>query len=419
VAAADPRATRLRAAQAQLARGDTAGARFELETLAREGYPPAQGELGRFLAFGLGDGGADAVAAGLDWLGRASDAGFPPAWHALAVLSLGDHVLAFDRARVEGAVRAAAEAGFPPALRTLALHWGRHGDARQVALGTLCLEHAALRGDAVSLALLADRLAQGRGCDADPARAAAIAGLLQGSGLPVDPPATAVDPALARPARLAPLPSLPMPDFAPSLAPPDVVVRSASPWVATADAALDAEECRFVTLLGGPMLRPALAGLPDGTRIESQIRTSHAMAFDPVIEDVALRLIQRRMAAVAGRPLAHAEPLTLLRYAPGQEYRPHRDYRPPSAFVPVAQGGSGQRTATVIAYLNDVAGGGDTEFPLLGLRIAPARGSLLAFENLDATGQPEPRTLHAGLPVETGVKWICTLWICEGPARVA
>jgi prolyl 4-hydroxylase len=412
----DPRAVRLREAQARLARGEIDAARAALATLAREGYPPAQGELGRFLAFGLG--GEEGIGEGLDWLGRASDAGFPPAWMALAVLSLGERAVPFDQARVEGAVQAAAQAGFPPALRTLALHWGRGGDDALLALGTRCLEHAAWGGDAVSLALLADRLAQGRGCRADPARAAAIAQLLQGSGLPVDAPAAPVDAALAAPASLAPLPPLPKPDFAPSLAAPAAEVRHASPWVATAHGALDAEECRFVTLLGGPMLRPALAGLPDGTRIESQIRTSHAMAFDPLLEDVALRLVQRRMAAFAGLPLAHAEPLTLLRYAPGQEYRPHRDYRPPSAFVPAAQGGPGQRTATVIAYLNAVAGGGVTEFPLLGLRIAPERGGLLAFANLDAEGRPDPRTLHAGLPVESGLKWICTLWICEGPARL-
>ena len=416
MATPEDRAARLRQAQSLLVRGDIAGAAALLEALAREGFPPAQGELGRLRVFGL-TGGADDIARGLDWLGRASDAQFPPAWYTLALLSLGEIALPLDLARVEEAVRAAAQAGYPPALRTLAVHWGRSGDAATRALGTSCLEHAALRGDAVSLALLGERLASGHDVARDTDRSAAIAGLLQGSGLPVELPARAIDPARARPTTLAALPDLPRPDFAASLAPPPLTVRSPSPWIATAQAALSAEECRFVMLLGAPMLRPALAGLPDGTRTQSLIRTSHAMAFDPVVEDVGLRLIQRRMAAAANEPLAHAEPLTLLRYEPGQQYRPHRDYRPPSAFVPVAAGGSGQRVATSIAYLNDVRGGGDTDFPELGLRIAPSPGGLLAFRNVDDEGRPDPRTLHAGTPVESGVKWICTLWICEGRAR--
>jgi hypothetical protein len=411
MASPEDRRERHHAAMAALARGELPVAQAALQRLADEGFPPALYDLGRLFVFGLVE---SAAAAGLPLLLRAADAGYPPAWFTLALLSLGEQALPLDLVRVRDAVHAAAQAGHPPALRALALHWGRHGDAAQRALGTLCLEHAALRGDAVSLALLGERLAA-----VDPARSAAIASLLQGSGLPVAPPAAPVDPARARPATPPPaLPVLPRPDFASALAPPPLRERHADPWVATASEALGAEECRFVMLLGGAMLRPALAGQPDGTRAESLIRTSHAMAFDPVIEDVTLRLIQRRMVAAANCPLAHAEPLTLLRYEPGQEYRPHRDYRPPSAFVPAAQGGPGQRVATVIAYLNDVPAGGDTEFPLLGLTLAPERGGLLAFRNVDAAGQPDPRTLHAGRPVEAGSKWIATLWIGEGPSRL-
>ena len=411
----DPRG-RHAAAMAALAKGDLPAAQGGLQRLADEGFLPGLYDLGRLFAFGLV---GDDPRAGVPLLNRASDGGYAPAWLELAVLSLGDRAVPFDLPRIEAAVHAAAQEGYPPALRALALHWGRFGTDAENALGTLCLEHAAAGGDAVSLALLGTRLAQGNGTARNATRAAAIAGLLQASGLPVDAPAVAVDPALARPAgALAPLPTLPRPDFALAIEPPALLERSASPWIGTAEQALGAEECRFMRLMGGPMLRPALAGLPDGTRAESLVRTSYAMAFDPVIEDVSLRLIQRRMVGTVGCPLAHAEPLTLLRYAPGQEYRPHRDYRPPSGYVPLAQGGSGQRVATVIAYLNDVEAGGDTEFPLLDLTLAPKRGSLLAFRNVDAAGQPDPRTLHAGKPVEAGIKWIATLWIGEGPSRL-
>jgi hypothetical protein len=332
-------------------------------------------------------------------------------------LALGEVVLPLDLDRVETWVQQSAQSGYPPALRTLALHWRRFGPPELNEVGTLCLEHAAMRGDMVSLALLADRLEHGDGCPQDQSRAAAIFSLLANSGLPITPPKQPVNPALAEPKQLPPLPALPKPDFRPAIAAPALETLRATPWVAIAEQALGAEECRFVTLLGGPMLQPSITVDPDGKLQRMQLRTSHDMAFDSILEDVSLRLIQRRMAAAAGLPLSHGERLILLRYAPGQEYRPHRDYLPPAQVVPVSAGGPGQRKATVIAYLNDVPAGGLTQFPLLDLIVPPRRGSLLAFENLDKDGKPEPLTMHAGLPVEAGVKWICTLWIREAPIR--
>jgi hypothetical protein len=35
------------------------------------------------------------------------------------------------------------------------------------------------------------------------------------------------------------------------------------------------------------------------------------------------------------------------------------------------------------------------------------------FDNLAPDGQPDPRTLHAGLPVREGEKWLATLWLRE------
>jgi prolyl 4-hydroxylase len=114
---------------------------------------------------------------------------------------------------------------------------------------------------------------------------------------------------------------------------------------------------------------------------------------------------------VLGVPLANAEHLDLLRYLPGQEYRPHRDYLPPSAPGNTPHPDApGQRVHTVFAYLADVESGGETDFPLLDVRITPKAGRVVHFVNLDATGAPDPRTLHAGMPVHAGVKWLGTLW---------
>ena len=139
------------------------------------------------------------------------------------------------------------------------------------------------------------------------------------------------------------------------------------------------------------------------------------MTFEREDDDFWLRVLQRRLAALTGMPLAHAEPLAVLRYAKGEEYRAHRDYlRDPVELAPDAPG---QRVRTVFCYLSDVGAGGATDFPLLGVRIEPRRGRVVMFDNVDAAGAPDPDTLHAGMPVIRGRKWLATLWMRERAVR--
>jgi hypothetical protein len=79
---------------------------------------------------------------------------------------------------------------------------------------------------------------------------------------------------------------------------------------------------------------------------------------------------------------------------------------------------AGNRTRTVCVYLNPVAAGGDTDFPVAGVRVAPEVGKAVIFDSLHADGTPNPDSLHAGLPVEDGEKWLATLWIRQGRYRV-
>jgi prolyl 4-hydroxylase len=65
-------------------------------------------------------------------------------------------------------------------------------------------------------------------------------------------------------------------------------------------------------------------------------------------------------------------------------------------------------------YLNDVEEGGATWFPQAGVRFRPRRGLLLIWNNMALDGKANPATLHEGMPVETGVKYIVTKWFREG-----
>ena len=74
-----------------------------------------------------------------------------------------------------------------------------------------------------------------------------------------------------------------------------------------------------------------------------------------------------------------------------------------------------QRTWTAMAFLNEPEAGGQTQFPKVNVRITPRAGNLFAWNNMDATGAPNPYTLHQGCPVTAGVKYIITKWYRERP----
>lgn len=69
----------------------------------------------------------------------------------------------------------------------------------------------------------------------------------------------------------------------------------------------------------------------------------------------------------------------------------------------------------MFVYLNHVSEGGGTEFPRIGVVVEPRRGKAVKFLNCDADGKPNPETLHAGLPVIRGEKWLATLWFWDRP----
>lgn len=122
--------------------------------------------------------------------------------------------------------------------------------------------------------------------------------------------------------------------------------------------------------------------------------------------------IEARLAALTNWPVENGEGMQVLRYETGHEYRPHFDWFDPEQSGPakhLAHGG--QRLASIVMYLNDVAEGGGTSFPAVGLQTQPGKGCAVFFCNVDAFGVPDKLSLHAGLPVGSGVKMIATKWL--------
>jgi prolyl 4-hydroxylase len=64
-------------------------------------------------------------------------------------------------------------------------------------------------------------------------------------------------------------------------------------------------------------------------------------------------------------------------------------------------------------YRTKPADGGATRFKTIGKSIKPEAGKLLAWNNLLADGRPNPATLHQGMKVRRGTKYIVTKWFRE------
>lgn len=136
-------------------------------------------------------------------------------------------------------------------------------------------------------------------------------------------------------------------------------------------------------------------------------------AIDPLSQD-----IDAMIEDLAGLDRRYGEPLQGQRYAVGQEFKQHTDYFEPSGIdYDRFCGEHGQRTWTVMIYLNEPEAGGGTRFKAIDKIIQPETGKLLAWNNRRADGTPNPSTLHAGMKVRVGTKYVLTKWFRERPWR--
>jgi prolyl 4-hydroxylase len=179
---------------------------------------------------------------------------------------------------------------------------------------------------------------------------------------------------------------------------------SADPHIEIVQGLFSAEECRYIQLLANPWMEPAMIYAADGGGMRDPHRDSDNMVVTPLTEDLVVQAVNRCIAEASGTQQNWGEPLHVLRYRPGQQYRPHHDAH---ALGPPEK----RRIATALLYLNDAYEGGETHFPEVGITVRGAVGDLLIFHNLTADKMPDPRMIHAGLPITRGEKWLATRWI--------
>jgi prolyl 4-hydroxylase len=177
----------------------------------------------------------------------------------------------------------------------------------------------------------------------------------------------------------------------------------ADPMIQAIGGLLSPPECDLLADLSDRRLRPALIFHEGQKRfVADPIRDSDAAGFPIVSEWPAVHAINRRLAAASGTSVEQGETLQVLRYRPGQQYRPHLD---------AVAGLANQRCLTLLVYLNDDYRGGETRFTRLGFNHRSRKGDGLLFTNIGADGRPDPQSEHAGLPVLSGVKRVASRWI--------
>ena len=178
---------------------------------------------------------------------------------------------------------------------------------------------------------------------------------------------------------------------------------SQSPHILAFRGLFTAEECRYLAEAAAPMLAPAgVIDVRTGREIRDPIRISDCCGFTAPLENPAVHALNRRIAAASGTRPEQGEPLQVLRYGPGGEYKPHFDSLPAAA---------NQRILTMLVWLNEDYEGGETWFTAPRLALKGQPGDAILFRNASLDGARDPASAHAGLPVRSGTKIIASRWM--------
>ena len=180
------------------------------------------------------------------------------------------------------------------------------------------------------------------------------------------------------------------------------------------DDVLTPEECKYLVDKATPMFsRSTVVGVasPDASRTS---QTAWISKDDPVARKVFTKALE-----FTGKTIAECEDLQVVRYEPNTFYREHHD-----SCCDGSQGcvdfekEGGQRVATLLVYLNSEFTDGETHFPNLNLKLKAEPGSAILFRPLGSEeAKCHPKALHAGLPISSGVKYVCNAWIRENKFR--
>jgi prolyl 4-hydroxylase len=176
---------------------------------------------------------------------------------------------------------------------------------------------------------------------------------------------------------------------------------------------LTKEECQTLIELAQDRLYPSKV-LRDGGDIQDVNARNSKQCF---LKDDDHELVKNISQCIANRTktdIKLQEQLQVVKYDPDGFFTPHFD-----AFNTDGskqKGVWGDRYITFIMYLNDNFRGGETFFPTANETIVPEMCKAALFYNITKDGVLIQESMHSGMKVKRGVKWIANKWIHLGPS---
>jgi len=181
-----------------------------------------------------------------------------------------------------------------------------------------------------------------------------------------------------------------------------------SDWLFVMDNLLTSEECKELINMADPTMNDSttVGIVIDGYRTSSNTYISKEMD-NKVIQ--AINLITEGLTEL---PIENQEDICIVKYLEGEEYKQHHDYMADNLTdegkIEMERGGD--RIFTVMFYLNDDFKEGGTLFVTPNLEIRPKTGRCVIWKNY-IEGKPNRNSMHAGLPVKDGIKYIGVKWV--------
>jgi len=174
------------------------------------------------------------------------------------------------------------------------------------------------------------------------------------------------------------------------------------------------KENQYIRDMASPRLYRATIHNPQTGKLEhANYRVSKSAWLKKRGADPVINRITDRLEAITNLNMDVSEDLQVVNYGIGGHYEPHFDFArktEPDAFKEL---GTGNRIATILFYLSDVAAGGATVFPTVGASVTPEKNSAAFWYNLLPSGEGDYDTRHAACPVLVGTKWVANYWVHE------
>tara|TARA_B100000482_G_scaffold192475_1_gene180976 strand:+ start:148 stop:813 length:666 start_codon:yes stop_codon:yes gene_type:complete len=174
------------------------------------------------------------------------------------------------------------------------------------------------------------------------------------------------------------------------------------------------EECNRLCKAVDKHAQPSVhLDLATGKALPQQnFRRSNTLVLHPA--DPLCFSIVERMAGVLEFSPSQAEPPNIIKYQPGDYFKPHVDGFSPIHFALAHSGASdrlvelntaGNRTWTLMLYLNDDFIGGQTTFPLMSIAFIAKTGLLVGWKNTHSN-EVIPESLHQSTELISGYKYV-------------